>query len=80
MSRFSSFEGTQVQIYKIFRDKGQCLEKFLGATYLLACLDQAGGDDKLKDAEEDEEDASDHPHVELGHVGHPDIAYGHKLW
>ena len=39
--------------------------------YLLACFDQAGCNDKLEDAEEDEEDAGHHPHVQLGHVGHP---------
>ena len=43
--------------------------------YLLARLDQAGGDDELEDAEEDEEDAGHHPHVKLGHVGHPDERY-----
>ena len=37
--------------------------------YLLARLDQAGGDDKLEDAEEDEEDAGHHPHVQEGDIG-----------
>ena len=56
--------------------EGQYWEKVEQSSYLLACLDQAGGDDELEDAEEDEEDAGHHPHVKLGHVGHPDERYG----
>ena len=47
--------------------------------HLFACLGQAGCNDELEDAKEDEEDARHHPHIQLCHVGHPDERHIYML-